>query len=826
MGRFLVASVAAIALVASSARAAEIGPYSWSGYNGPYNWSGSYVGVTAGGAWGQYDPRTTADEGPDLDAAGAAAIGAAGTQSIKPTGFVAGIEGGYNWRAGNVLLGVEADLEAAHLNGAATSHSVTDTGVPFTITSYGNAEGLFTVRPRIGVVVPNNWLFYATGGLALTQLQSDFSFVSGGLSEETEPDKQLTPTGSSLESGRLNTTKAGYAVGGGVEAPLTDRLSVKADYLHVEFDNTAGGVTANINQTANVAFAHSSDLRADIFRAGLNYHFDGSDSSHAIMPLNTPVWKAAPFVVTDWEVEAGTRAWFSTGVDGEGPLLEPGQLVSRLIYSHLDAVSGEVFARVDHVSGLFAKGNLGAGGIAHGQFNDEDAFNPKIDPATDEPEFAAYSNTLSSALGHIGYGTIDLGYNFLRAPGAKVGAFVGYNYYAQAINTYGGSQVAGGSIFTTPDPPSLLGLTENDHFNSLRIGLSSEVWLSDQLRLTTDAAYVPWVNYAGLDNHLQRQLLAPDSSNSGDGVMLEGILDYSITPAWSVGVGGRYWAWNMNTGPAGFVFLTEPEDNGVGSSRYSTERYGVFVQSSYRWGGSPPPVALPAKAPVVAAAPMSWTGFYVGGHVGGGWSDTDWSDPFPSMPGAMVDGEEFINVAGFGDHTHATGPMGGGQIGGDWQMGPWVLGVQADASIVNMRGENTCFSGLGGFNCEHIVNALGTVTGRLGYAWGRELVYAKAGAAEAGTRYNLLGNAAFPGAGSTTLDTWGWTVGGGIEYSLTNHWSTFVEYDHIDLAATTVPFATIPVVNAQNIGVKQTVDLLKVGVNYKFDLAALIGAPN
>jgi hypothetical protein len=291
---------------------------------------------------------------------------------------------------------------------------------------------------------------------------------------------------------------------------------------------------------------------------------------------------------------------------------------------------------------------------------------------------------LSDASGHIGYATIDLGYNFLRAPGAKVGAFVGYNYYAQAINTFGCTQLAGDK--PCAEPPRLLGLTENDHFNSLRIGLSSEVMLTDRLRLTGDAAFVPWVTYSGLDNHLQRQLLGPNASNSGTGVMLEAVLDYQVTDAWSIGVGGRYWAWQMDTGTAGFVNLTNPAEDSVEPQRASTERYGIFVQSSYRWGNpalhAEAPV-LPTKAPALAVGPMNWSGFYVGGYLGGGRSDGRWSDPFESTDGA----NGAINVAGFGNKTIATGPLGGGQIGANWQGGPWVLGVQADLGAGNIRGE-------------------------------------------------------------------------------------------------------------------------------------------
>jgi hypothetical protein len=255
---------------------------------------------------------------------------------------------------------------------------------------------------------------------------------------------------------------------------------------------------------------------------------------------------------------------------------------------------------------------------------------------------------VASASGHLAYATIDVGYDFLRAPGAKVGAFVGYSYYEQGINTHSCAQVAGD---TTCAPPFVgeMGVTEYDHFNSLRVGLASQIMLTNRLRLTSDAAYVPLVSYSGVDNHLCCNFLVPHTSNSGSGVMLEAVLDYDVTHAWSVGIGGRSWAWNMNAGPATFLDT------------------------------------LP--------------------HLGGGASGASWSDPFGST---AVAGS--TNVAGFGDDTHASGPLGGGQIGADWQTGPWVLGVQADASAAHMAGENTCFSGLGGINCQHIITALGTVT--------------------------------------------------------------------------------------------------------------------
>jgi opacity protein-like surface antigen len=776
-----------------------------------HTWNGFYVGLTAGAAWGQYDPRTSTDADGYLGPPAAAAVGAAGSQTIKSTGFVTGIEGGHNWQSGNLLLGVEADLQAVNLQGATNSGAVPGQPGRFVVTSYGNTDWLFTARPRIGFVAPNNWLFYATGGLALTQLQSNFSFV------DANPALRNT----ALESGRLDSTKAGYAIGGGVEAPLTSRLSLKADYLHVDFANTSGMVTgqASFNPLplfSNQIFAHSSDLKADIVRAGLNYRFGGADvppRSDPIMPLKAPVWKAHPAINTDWEVETGARLWFSSGtLRAPSPTSDSTALVygSRLTFSGLDAVSGETFARVDHASGLFVKGFLGAGGIANGRLNDEDTLAQ-----------TPYSNTLSSASGQIAYGTADIGYNFLRSPGAKVGAFVGYNYYAQALNTYGCTQIAGGTTACVPAlPSSLLGISETDHSNSLRVGLSSELVLDDRFKLTTDVAHLPWVTFGGVDDHIPQQVIFRERSNGGDGVMLEALLDYKITEAWRIGVGGRYWAWNMNTG----TFTATPLAGGaplVEHARFDNERYGLLVQTSYHWGDTLPSdasVGRPTKAPVIAAAPMNWSGFYIGGHMGGGWSDDRWSDPFGSTPG--VGG---VNVAGFGDQTHATGPLGGAQIGANWQTGPWVLGVQTDVSAAHMRGENTCFTGLGGVDCQRVVNSLGTIAGRLGYAWDRSLAYVKGGGAWTETTYNLFANTlmASLGTGSTALDTWGWTLGGGIEYALTEHWTALAEYDHIGLPTALVPFPMVAVINAQSIRVNQSVDLLKLGVNYKFDLASL-----
>ncbi len=781
-----------------------------------YDWTGFYTGLNVGAAWGSYDPRTSTVPDGVINAS-TPSVNAAGIQSINPVGFTGGSQAGYNWQWGNWVTGIEGDFNYLHLNGEATSGAVPLTGhAQAVVSSYGDADWLFTLRPRIGWTI-SNWLFYATGGLAVTDVNDDFAL--------TTEIHYTYNAASLLQSGRIdNDIQAGYAVGGGIETGITDRLSVKAEYLHVNFDR-AFASTTTIDHPAQLV-TQSADLRADMVRVGFNYRLGGADTpayAYAGSPTaNAPIWPWPAINKSNWEFDAGTRTWLSSGTIGApNPFLTSREaLTSRLVFHDLDAVSGETYARVDHSSGLFVKGFLGAGGIFNGYEHDED-FNQH-----------AYSTELESgAAGNLGYANIDLGYTFLRSPGAKLGAFVGYNYYTEHVNVYGCTEIAGSQACAPPpgnSMPNFLRTAQDDHFNSLRVGLSSETMLTDRLKFTADAAYVPWTDFGGLDDHNQRQLLFPEAASTGDGVMLEAVLSYDITKNWNVGVGGRYWAWNMRNGTITSDYVGLAAGTPVPAG-YTSERYGVFAQMGYHWGDTTPAASagtpMPVKALAVAAAPMNWSGFYIGGHLGGGWSDDQWSDPFGSTPGP----HGTTNVAGFGDTTHATGPLGGGQIGANWQTGHWVLGLQADADAADLRGENTCFSGMGGINCQRIVNALGTVTGRVGFAWDRSLIYAKGGGAWADATYNLNGftvDLPHGTTGSANLYEGGWTVGAGLEYALTNHWTTLFEYDHIGIGSVTVPFPTVAVINTQNIGIKQSIDLFKLGVNYKFDWGALVLTSN
>ena len=125
------------------------------------------------------------------------------------------------------------------------------------------------------------------------------------------------------------------------------------------------------------------------------------------------------------------------------------------------------------------------------------------------------------------------------------------------------------------------------------------------------------------------------------------------------------------------------------------------------------------KAPPPAPVPFSWTGFYIGAHVGGGWGTREF------------DFNDLTAVAPFlwTSAIPVNGPLAGGQIGANWQAGWAVLGVEADGSWANLQGKGICNTTTFFLNCAAKTDGLATVTGRLGVDLDRTLVYVKGGGA-------------------------------------------------------------------------------------------------
>jgi outer membrane immunogenic protein len=166
-----------------------------------FSWAGPYLGGNLGYAWGSVDNNAT-----------------------KPSGFVGGVQGGYNWQSGPLVFGIEGDIQA--------------TGADDTFAPWKFSNPWFgTVRGRVGYAV-NNILFYGTGGLAFGELRGE----TFGLSESH--------------------TNAGWTAGVGAEFGLAPNWSAKIEYLYVDLADSNFTITGVPN-------GYSFGL----VRAGVNYHF-------------------------------------------------------------------------------------------------------------------------------------------------------------------------------------------------------------------------------------------------------------------------------------------------------------------------------------------------------------------------------------------------------------------------------------------------------------------------------------------------------------------------------------------------------------------------
>jgi outer membrane immunogenic protein len=249
------------------------------------SWTGFYLGAYAGGAWGRSNANTSVDcsattippaylcgSGPvAAGGSNASAVNAAGTGTITATGFTGGVEAGYNVQADRFVYGLETDFGAMHLRGARQGNGtypvglVVIPGAPFAVSSSFSTDWLFTLRGRVGWTAAPSVLAYATGGLAVTRLGVNNSFADliGGIAPGSESTNSAA-------------TKAGLAVGGGLEWMVNLHWTVKAEYLFVDFGKVATtGFIANPAIAVGYAqgISTSSDLSASIARAGVNYKF-------------------------------------------------------------------------------------------------------------------------------------------------------------------------------------------------------------------------------------------------------------------------------------------------------------------------------------------------------------------------------------------------------------------------------------------------------------------------------------------------------------------------------------------------------------------------
>jgi outer membrane immunogenic protein len=209
---------------------------------------------------------------------------------------------------------------------------------------------------------------------------------------------------------------------------------------------------------------------------------------------------------------------------------------------------------------------------------------------------------------------------------------------------------------------------------------------------------------------------------------------------------------------------------------------GAFAGAAMAADMSPryaqPYLKAPAYNPV-----YSWTGFYLGLNGGGGWGRSTW------------------DRAG---NLDLSGGVIGGTAGFNWQTGQVVLGIEGDADRSDVRGTTSAFCAAG---CATRNDWLGTVRGRVGYAFDRFLPYLAGGLAVGDIKATTPG---FSGASQTNL---GWTVGAGVEAAIVGNWSAKAEYLHVDLGNFNCGLSC-GLATPDNVSLNA--DLVRGGVNYRF----------
>jgi opacity protein-like surface antigen len=527
-----------------------------------WSWTGLYLGAHVGGGFGTSQ---------FADPAGASIYGG----NVRTPAALGGGQIGYNWQVpnSNWVLGVEADASALSADGTATCLASSGFFISANCRVHQDASGSLTGRVGLATGARGRTLLYAKGGLAWQQERFDIT-----------TNALFPPIVTGFDGMRW-----GWTVGAGVERALTPTWSMKLEYDYANFGGvnvgtpasfvqvfpplnlyapTSGGMT-NVSQNVHTVklglnLKLGQDLHAQWQPAASDYPLRGVSGGASI---------------PDAEFEVGGRAWYSFGRFQKdlGSTVNQAQqnvLNSRLAYDTASA-SGELYGRIDTSSNLFLKGFIGGGKHVSGKLHDEDwvIFNATV----------PYSNTISDPVkGDLGYATVDFGYALFHGPSSKVGGFIGYNYFQEDKSAFGCVQIANRNSDCVPAiPNSILGITENDRWNSLRVGLNGVVTLADRLTLTADAAYLPYVAFRGTDNHLLRTDVAntfSPESGTGRGVQLEAMLAYSPWKSFSIGAGGRYWAsWATNASTN--IFSTPCPCQTL---PIRAERYGAFIQASYK----------------------------------------------------------------------------------------------------------------------------------------------------------------------------------------------------------------------------------------------------
>jgi outer membrane immunogenic protein len=238
---------------------------------------------------------------------------------------------------------------------------------------------------------------------------------------------------------------------------------------------------------------------------------------------------------------------------------------------------------------------------------------------------------------------------------------------------------------------------------------------------------------------------------------------------------------------------------------------------------------LNTKAPTRAAEVFNWTGFYVGGNVGGARENESGTSNFFSTnaPAAQANTPQT-------NSQRSSAVIGGVHAGYNWQVTRWMFGAEADWDWTHTKNgfcrqtdnlSAACTdNGRGFLTLNGQAEWLASARGRLGYTWDRFMVYGTGGAAWAKFDSSINMNCLVAGCGANTVgqnttasfsDTkLGWAAGGGVEAMLDTDWIARAEYLHYDLGSVTSTQAAVQQSTTWSRALRY--ETVRVGLSYKF----------
>ncbi len=690
--------------------------------------------------------------------------------SISANGLLAGFQAGANWQAGSWLGGLEIDLSGMHLSG---SSSATTGTVPLGggVTELVNAQQadrfdwLGSARVRLGYLPTPTVLLYGTGGPAWIRMVQTDNLMFSFV--EPGVGDFSSQTSHAEPSWRL-----GVVAGVGAEVRLgaTNWLG-RVEYLHYDF----GKASTFTSTDPGDEVITRGNLRFDVVRAGLSYMLGGDFGGMAYGASRGGSAFAADMPVKAMPVKA--------------PVAAPWSWAGFYIGAH------------------------GGYGWAH-------------DPFTENEVGLQGGITLTGIESRGFLGGFQAGANWQN--GAWVGGLE---------LDLSGSDIKGTNTYSVPltNNPAVVGtdtIAQTDRFDLLGSARARIGYLPRPDVLVYGTGGLAWTR----STQTTDETVAITSGGTSFATS-NAFVDWEF--GWVAGLGVETRLWNTNwLGRIEYLhydFGTSPSSFDVGDNFSQTSGHVtadvVRAGVSYKLADWSNPAgalaAMPVKAPVRVAS--SWSGFYLGGHVGYGWGRDPIDSQFSitlSGPGPFGGPPDELLLSG----VKSNGFVGGFQAGANRQMGALVAGLEFDLSATGIKGSTTNVSSLGDeteTNTDKF-ETLGSTRARLGYlASPNVLLYGTGGLAW--TRFvktNVDAGSNFLDGGSTPSWEVGWVAGAGAETRLwDSNWFWRLEYLHYDFGGGPVvsggesetDFVSTATENQSETDGRRTVDVVRTGLSFKLN---------